>query len=163
MMDDVIIFCAKYVIGLVALGWIVALWRLGPGRRLQFVLATIVTGIIALILSRLGSRLYYDPRPFVSGNVQPLIAHAADNGFPSDHSLLAMALAAITFFFHRKIAWIMLALTVIIGAARVLAHVHSPIDIIGAWVMAAVAAVAGYWLVQWFARRRANRETGRID
>ena len=32
------------------------------------------------------------------------------------------------------------------GVARVLAHVHSPIDIVGAVAMAAVAAAVG-WLV----------------
>lgn len=162
-MDNIIIFCAQYLIVLVGIGWLVVLWRIGAKRRLQFVLVTILAGIIALVLARLAGHFYYDPRPFVHGHVKPLIAHAADNGFPSDHSLLAMALTAVAFLFHRKISWVMLALTVIIGAARVLVHVHSPIDIIGAWVIAAVGTAIAYWLAQWLRRRKTTATPGHTD
>ena len=55
-------------------------------------------GVIALILGH----LYYNPRPFVVGNFTPLISHSVDNGFPSDHVLLASAIASILYFFSKK-------------------------------------------------------------
>ena len=149
-MDNLTIFVAKYLLVFVVLG-IVVIWLMLPKeQRGQAAVTIVTTGILALILSRIAGSLYYDPRPFVNHNVIPLIPHAADNGFPSDHALFTMALTAIAFFYNKKIAWIMLALTALVGIARVMAHVHSPIDIIGAWVIAVVAAVASYYLVDKF-------------
>ncbi|MGH7236917.1 MAG: phosphatase PAP2 family protein, partial [Candidatus Saccharimonadales bacterium] len=101
------------------------------------------------ILSRIGGHFYVDQRPFAAEHIKPLFAHAADNGFPSDHALLTMTLTAITYFFSKKIASIMLVLTIIIGVARVLARVHSTLDIAGGWVFGIVGALAGYYLMRW--------------
>lgn len=156
-MDEIIIFCAKYVIVFVALGALVALVRVQPSRRWHLALTIIVGGVIALVFSRIATKLYYDPRPFVQEGVKPLISHAADNGFPSDHSLLAMALTAAVFFFHKKVAAGMLLLTFLIGAARVLAKVHSPIDIVGAWLIAIAGVAAAYIVLRYAASRLLKR------
>jgi undecaprenyl-diphosphatase len=148
-MNAIIIFCAQYLYLFVILGFVVAWFRVSNKTKAQFLAATIVAGIIAFILSRIGGHVYYDPRPFVTEHVKPLIPHAADNGFPSDHALLTMTLTAITYFFRKRIAVIMLVLTVAIGIARVLARVHSPLDIIGAWVFGVIGAIAGYYIIRW--------------
>ena len=92
---------------------------------------------LAFILSRIGSALFYDPRPFVTQQIQPLIAHAADNGFPSDHALLSFTLAAVLYTFNRKWGMILGVMAVVISAARVAASVHSWIDIGGSFVISA--------------------------
>lgn len=156
-MDNLIIFTAKYLILAVIAGVVVA-WFVTPKiNRWRFTLSVVVAGVIALVLARIASRLYYDPRPFVTEHVQPLFYHAPNNGFPSDHSLLAMALTAIVYFFNKKLAVIMLIPTVLIGVARVLAKVHSPIDIAGAWLIGIIGAVAGYYLVNYFWTRRLQK------
>lgn len=156
-MDNLITFTAQYLILAVAAGVTVA-WFLAPKiNQLRFALSVVVAGVIALVLSRIASHYYYDPRPFVTENVKPLFDHAADNGFPSDHSLLAMALTASTYFFNKRLAGIMLVLTVLIGVARILAKVHSPLDIGAAWVIGIVGAVAGYYLVNHFWTRRLQK------
>lgn len=153
-MDSIIIFCAKYLFVFVVLGLIFAWVRTVKNLKVQFIIATVLAGIVALVLSRLAGKLYYDPRPFVSEHVKPLISHAADNGFPSDHALFTMTLTAVTFFYRRKIAGIMLVLTIIVGVARVLAKVHSSLDIGGAWVLGIIGGVAGYYITRWALAKR---------
>ncbi len=150
-MDAVIVFCASYLFILVIILQLVAvLWlNKDASSKVRFVLAIIVAGIIAFILSRIAGKLFYDPRPFVTEHVKPLIPHAPDNGFPSDHALLTGTLTAITYFFYKKYANWMLILTIIIGVARVLAKVHSPLDIAGGWVFGIIGAFAGFYIVKW--------------
>lgn len=155
-MNFLIIFCAKYLLFVVALGLTVAWLRVGREAKKQFLVAAVLAGIIALVLSRIGGTLYFDPRPFVTEHVKPLISHAADNGFPSDHALLTMTLTAVTYFFSKKIAGVMLVLTILVGVARVLAKVHSPIDIAGGWLCGIIGAIAGFYLMRYLFGRNKN-------
>ena len=157
-MDQVIVFCAKNLYLLVILAIAVAWLRSSKNTKMQFLTATLVAGAIALILSRIAGKLYYDPRPFVTEHAKPLIAHTADNGFPSDHALLTGTLTAITYFYDKKIANIMLVLTIIIGVARVLAKVHSPLDIAGAWVLGVIGAATGYYIVRYTFSKFAEKQ-----
>jgi undecaprenyl-diphosphatase len=81
------------------------------------------------------SRFYFDPRPFVQGNFTPLLPHAADNGFPSDHTLLAAAIAFATFHFNKKLGLFLLLLAILVGVARILAGVHHVADIAGSIII----------------------------
>lgn len=114
----------------------------------------VLAGILAVIASRIAGKLFYDPRPFVRNpNLKPLIPHGPDNGFPSDHALLTMTLTAALYFYSRRWAAAAFIVTAIVGAARILAHIHSPVDIIGAWVIGIAAAAAAYYFVErtaWF-------------
>lgn len=159
-MNTAIIFCAQHVYLLVVVGLAVAWLHTNRKLKAQFIVATIIAGAIAYILSRIAGHIYYDPRPFVTEHVKPLIAHAADNGFPSDHALLTMTLTAIAYFYNKKIALGMLGLTIIIGVARVLAKVHSPLDIAGGWVLGIIGVVVGYYAVSWLWRYKTqNKQT----
>ncbi len=151
-MNSIIIFCAQYLFLLVILLEVFAVIRLGKDvdQKVKFLVAIIIAGVIAFILSRISSKLYYDPRPFVRNpHIKPLFPHIPDNGFPSDHALLTGTLTAITYFFSRKYATIMLIPTLIIGWARVYANVHSPIDIAGGWVFGIIGSFAAYYFVKW--------------
>lgn len=122
-------------------------------QKLKFAASIVLAGIIAYAVAKVAGKIYYDPRPFVTAHVQPLIQHAADNGFPSDHALLTATLTAVTYFFNRKLALGMALLTIIVGIARILARVHSPLDIAGGWVLGVIGAVIGYYFVTWYWRR----------
>lgn len=159
-MDSIIIFCAKYLFILVVL-IIVGVWlRTGKRTKLKMAAVVILAGILALIVSRIAGKLYYDPRPFVNNpNLKPLIKHAPDNGFPSDHALFTMTLTAALYFYSRRWAAVALVVTVIVGVARILAHIHSPVDIVGAWLIGIAAAAAAYYIVgrlTWFDRAGAK-------
>ena len=148
-MNTIIIFCAQYLFLFVILGVAIAWLRTARQTKLRFAVAAIAAGLLALAMSRVAAKLYFDPRPFVTEHVKPLIAHAADNGFPSDHALLTMTLTAITYFFSRKTAAVLLLFTVFVGLARIAAKIHSPLDIAAGWLIGVIGAVVGYYLVRW--------------
>jgi undecaprenyl-diphosphatase len=149
-MNEIIILSAEYLFAVVVLLILIAWWMVAKKDRIRIASMIILAGIIAFILSRIASKLYYDPRPFVVEHVKPLIPHAPDNGFPSDHALLTGTLTAVTFFFNKKIASVMVILTIIVGVARVLAKVHSPLDIGSGWIFGIIGAVASYYLISWY-------------
>lgn len=146
-MDQIIIFCAKYLFVAILLLFIVAWLQASKTHKKQLLLTVIIAVIIAAILDKLGGKLYYDPRPFTHG-IKPLITHSADNGFPSEHTLFSMTIAGVIALYRRRLGGIALAVAAIVGLARMAAHVHSLIDIVGATAMGLVAAYAGFWLVQ---------------
>ncbi|MHB1163156.1 MAG: phosphatase PAP2 family protein [Minisyncoccota bacterium] len=85
--------------------------------------------------------LYYDPRPFAVLHITPLIPHAADNGFPSDHALLMGTLAAIVTVFNRRLGAALWVLAILVGTARVLAAIHHPLDILASFAIAIAATL----------------------
>ena len=158
-MNSLIVFVAKYffVISVVtvALYWIKAKRQVKIDLGWQLVLG----GVLAVLLAMLGGHLYYDPRPFVSHHMKPLIPHAPDNGFPSDHTLLTSFLGFVMLKYSRGLGLFLLVVAVLVGAARVAAHIHSPIDIVGSFVFAAIAVFVTQVLV---GRWREGRRTDQI-
>lgn len=156
-MDAIIIFCAQYLVWFVVLGLVVAWFLVDREEKKRFIVSTLIACIIAYAIAKIGSHLYFDPRPFVSEHVQPLIKHAADNGFPSDHALFTMTLTAATYFFHKKLFSAMLIMTILVGIARILARVHSPLDIGAGWIFGIIGGIAGYYLMQLIFRKVARQ------
>lgn len=127
--------------------------RLPRRQKLELLVAGLIGSALCFALIKLGGALYYDPRPFVTEHVAPLFPHPADNGFPSDHTVLTMLVGMCVFVVSRRWGLVLIAISLLAGVARVLSHVHSPIDILGAVAMAAVAAAVGWLLTRWiFAR-----------
>jgi undecaprenyl-diphosphatase len=145
--NSAIVFVAKYFLYLSIL---ITVWfwlKSVRETKIELGARLILGGILALALSALASHLYYDPRPFVTQHITPLFAHAADNGFPSDHVLFTSFLGFTVFFYSRRVGSILLAIAVIVGAARVAAHVHNPQDIVGSFVISAISVAVIRWLV----------------
>jgi undecaprenyl-diphosphatase len=135
-MDAFVIFCAKYLI------WIelfavagFSVWHIPRRDWLAFVLPVLV---VAFLAARALSLAYWSDRPFTQG-ARALIEHAADNGFPSDHMLLAGTLAAVVLYYHRLWGIFFFAVAFLIGMSRVAAGVHSVLDIIASAVVALLA------------------------
>jgi undecaprenyl-diphosphatase len=143
-MDLFFIISAKYLIVLpiLILGiYFLRLPRSEWKKTLMFILPSlIVTYLVALI----AGHIYYDPRPFVVGNFTPLIPHAADNGFPSDHALLASALAIVGTYLNRKLGLVLWVLAAIIATARVYVGVHHPVDVLGSMIIAVISVSLVY-------------------
>jgi undecaprenyl-diphosphatase len=82
-------------------------------------------------------------RPFEKLGVEPGAAFLPNPGFPSDHALFAMFLTLAVWYStkNKYLAGAMLAMTLIVGLARVLALVHTPLDVIGGLVIACIGIV----------------------
>lgn len=143
MINTIIVLVAQYFLYII-IGVAVIIWlKLQSDDKKRLALILIGSGLLALLLAKIGAWLYFDARPFTHPGVVALFSHRADNGFPSDHTLLATVIAASVYLFRRRSGMALLGLAALVGAARVLAHVHSPVDIVGAMLigLAAVAVV----------------------
>lgn len=145
-MNILAIGAAKYLYLLGLLIGLVVLWKLPAARKKHLIIYGILSGVLALVIARLAGLVYFDPRPFVIGHFTPLVSHSPDNGFPSDHTLLLAAIAAVLWPYSRKGAVLAGVIAVVVGAARVYVGIHHPVDIIGSIVFAVLAA----WLIYRF-------------
>lgn len=104
-----------------------------------------MAGLTALLCAKLvGS--FWQPdaaRPFVEMGVQAKASYLDNAGFPSDHTLFAFAIAFAVWFETRKkaIASVLFLLAFLVGVGRVLALVHTPLDIAGGVLFAALGAL----------------------
>jgi undecaprenyl-diphosphatase len=127
--------------------------------------------VLSYVFAQIGGLLYYNPRPFVVGHFQPLIPHAADNGFPSDHALLAAVIVALTALVDIPLALPFTLLAIVIDWARVGTSLHHVIDVVGSSVFVALATLIALlfrplivrWLVPhlptWVSGWRTPRDT----
>lgn len=138
-MDNLITFIAKYFILIPVLVTVYLLFKLKGGKRYEMATMLVVGGLLSLILAKIGSHLYYHPRPYISDGSTPLFAHSGDpNGFPSDHTLLASFLGFVALYYSKKIGIGLLVIAALIGWSRVAAHVHHVQDIIGSFVITGI-------------------------
>jgi undecaprenyl-diphosphatase len=128
--------------------------RLQTGQRRRFMLQLIASGVLSFGLARIASHYITDPRPFVTGHFTPLIAHGADNGFPSDHTLVAAWISWLLFYYSRRLGLASLGVTILIGLARMAAGVHHSWDILGSIAITAIATLVVVWLYPKLARKR---------
>ncbi|MDB5177018.1 MAG: protein tyrosine/serine phosphatase [Candidatus Saccharibacteria bacterium] len=155
-MNTLIILIAQYAIFVVPIFVLIACATMPLANRKQFIVTFVLGMLFGYMLLRLASGAFYDPRPFTVSGINALFPHIADNGFPSDHTIIAALAAFIVFAFSRRIGVILVVLSVLIGTARVLAHVHSWVDIVGAIIVAFIAAVLAYLAVHLMINRSAN-------
>ena len=129
-MSFLIIFGAKYLIAVPVLAALLYLFLFRRNKRRIYILLSVIALPISYALGFIAGHLYNNPRPFVVDGTTPLVAHAADNGFPSDHTLLAATIASILFIFNRPAGIALGMLAILIGASRVGAGVHHWVDVI---------------------------------
>ncbi len=142
-MDQLIIFFAVYFPYILILLAVLFLLKFKSWRGLIISLATSGSAwTIAYILKN----LMRVSRP----DVQALFL-ADGYAFPSGHATFFMALAISIFFFHKKTGyWFMLA-ALLVGLARIMAGVHSPVDILGGFVLGALVAYLVKYIYDKFA------------
>ena len=151
-MNSFIIFSSKYIIYIVGLIAVFVTLRSERAVRNRLIMLAVLSLLVAFGIASLGGLLYFDPRPFTVTHTTPLIPHLPDDGFPSDHTLYAMAAAATVFCYWRKTGILLGVLAVLTGTARVLAGVHHPVDIIGGAMMAITAVSIAWFLLKGLAR-----------
>jgi undecaprenyl-diphosphatase len=158
-MNTFFILSAKYlmILPVIILGiYFIKLPRSSWKNTLIFILPSlIITYIVALI----AGHIYYDPRPFVVDGITPLISHAPDNGFPSDHALLVSAIAMVGIYLNRKLGITLWILAIIVAIARVYVGVHHTIDVVGSIVISIIVTSVVYALYKKYV---VKRDIGRI-
>jgi undecaprenyl-diphosphatase len=154
--DNLIIYTAKYLILVPPLIFLYFLWKAKPSDRRRVFIFVIAVGVLSFILAQLTQHLYTNPRPPFKDGAVPLFKPSDYNGFPSDHTLFAAALGFGLLRFSKRWGEIVLALALIVGWARVAAHVHHAVDVAGAILIAAVS----YGIISFFFAR-SNRKPKR--
>lgn len=149
-MDSLIIFGARYLFLIPVAIWIVFFFKQNREVRKKLVWFSAFALPLTYALGLLARGLWFNTRPFVEKGIEPLIAHVADNGFPSDHILLLASLALIMMYFDRKLSIVLWIIVVLVGSSRILAQVHHFVDIFGSIVIALIAG----WLVHFVLERR---------
>jgi undecaprenyl-diphosphatase len=147
-MDAIVIFIAQYLYLFVLLIGVVFFFMQPRKVQKSMIVCGIIIAPLAYIISRIAGVLYYDPRPFVVGHFVPLIAHVADNGFPSDHVLLTGVVAMVVWFYNKKLSVVLWVLALLIGWARVYSGIHNTADIIGSIVVVLISSAAYYLAVR---------------
>lgn len=116
------------ILGLVAIAW-VAGWGRAGDRRVPLVAGA--AGALAALAAGIGiGHLYYRPRPFLALHIHPLISHAPDSSFYSDHLAVAGALTASLLLTRRWLGLGAVGLLIALCLGRVAAGVHYPTDVI---------------------------------
>ena len=136
--------------GLVVPIVLVAAWamlRLPRKERFDRIARGIVAGLIALLSAKLMSLIYQDgERPFMILGVDPKAAYLNNPGFPSDHVLFVFAITFVVWASTKSkpLTLALLIMSVMVAAGRVLALVHTPLDVLGGFAAALLAVTLVY-------------------
>lgn len=150
-MELIIKILADYLmLPLVVLAGYLILFKAPKRGRYDKYLHVLMAGLTSYWLAKVIGNLWMPEklRPFEQMGTEPFASYLGNAGFPSDHVLFAMFLTLAAWYVTRKSFWtvIMLLLTLSIAVGRVLALVHSPLDVVGGVAIALVGSIwyAGY-------------------
>ena len=139
MSESVIVFLAmKLHIVIVAIAATVLLFVSIRDYVKLFVLSGFAL-TFSFALGKVASGVVENTRPFVVSDITPLVQHIADNGFPSEHTLLVATIAGLIYLYHKGAGLLLMALSLLVGMGRVLAEVHHTLDVAGSFTIAAAS------------------------
>lgn len=124
------------------------LFKVPREQRFQAYTRILLAGLTAYLVAKLLATIYpVSERPFELLGQDPGASYLNNPGFPSDHALFATFLLLAVWFEARQktLTLILLVLVVSVCAGRVLALVHTPLDVIGGIIVAAFGAL---WYLQ---------------
>lgn len=139
--------------GLLLLSWWLAR-RSGGLRPVAAALWAPIGALLALWVNQFLVAAVAEPRPYtVLPHALVLVHRSTDASFPSDHAVMAGAVAAGIALAHRKLALAAGALAVLMAFTRVYVGAHFPLDVAAGLLVGAVVALASF-LVVWPLLRR---------
>lgn len=161
MEKQLVLFGAQYLYLFIVILTGVFVYSRPKELRLKLLISLVIAFPLTYIFAKIGSVFFESPRPFVTSGISPLFPHAADNGFPSDHTLLSAACAALILWSEKRLGILLLCVSFLVGYSRVLAGVHHPVDIVGSVVIATGVA----WVVWRYVVSRVQEKyfSGKVD
>lgn len=141
--DAVVGAIAVYGVGAVVLV-LAAAW-FGTEGGLRSCLAAVAGAAAAVVASAAIGVVWDRPRPFVAGHFVPLIAHAPDASFPSDHLAVIGAVAIALWFAARRLALLTVIVALAVAFARVYAGVHYVSDVAGGFALGLICGGVAWW------------------
>jgi undecaprenyl-diphosphatase len=148
---------AKYGVVVFAVILLASWWlarRDGDLRQVAAALWAPVGMLIAIGLNQLIGGAVAEPRPYtVLPHALTLVAHSTDFSFPSDHSVMAGAVAAGVLLVRRVLGLVSSALAVLMAATRVYVGAHWPLDVVAGLLVGAVVVVVTYLVLAPLLRR----------
>lgn len=144
MVNILLIIIAKYlfILPIIILG--IYFFVRQQSSKKKMVIFAMSSALLTYFIGLIGNQIYSSPRPFVVGHFNLLIAHAPDNGFPSDHTLLAAALAATSSYWNWRLGISLWMITLFVALSRIFTGLHHSIDVIGSMIIAIIATTVVY-------------------
>jgi len=143
------IFADGAVVPIILIAGYALLFAIPAERRFESYARIIVAGLTAYLFAKLLGSVYQPSheRPFEILGVAPGASYLNNPGFPSDHALFTTFLTLTVWFETRRkrLAITMAVLTVLVCVGRVLALVHTPLDVTGGVLVACLGAL---WYLQ---------------
>lgn len=145
ILDKIGIFFAEYLPYIIGVGALIfAICWFVKNKSWKVLWQALVAVILSRgIITEVTRFLWHRPRPFVGHTVNLLINHEASGSFPSGHTTLLFVLAAIVYFWNKKLGWLFFVLSFLACFARIFVGVHYPSDIL---VGAGIGIFSG-WLI----------------
>ena len=137
--DNVIILCAKYL-PVVFVLFLAVLWLTRQPLLQRGAFLAGGSALLALGIAQIINAIVLRPRPY-SYAAHLLVDRTLDTSFPSDHTTVAFAVAALVWQFNRKWAMALLGLAILQGFARVYVGAHFPGDVFGGAVLGLLVSI----------------------
>ena len=148
---ELIRFAADWLmLPIVAIAGYALLFKIRSNNRYQIYTRVVMAGLSSYLVAKLIG-LVFQPatlRPFEVLGVDPGAAYLNNPGFPSDHVLFATFLTLAVWYAVRSksLMFTLALLTALVAVGRVLALVHTPLDVVGGVLIACVGLF-------WYRRR----------
>ncbi len=91
---------------------------------------------VSAVLTLLLGQLIQDPRPYLAEHYAALAHTSADNGFPSDHTLVAALIAGLALWLDRRWALALAAGALLVLLGRLAIGAHHTLDVAGSVLIA---------------------------
>lgn len=136
-----VVFCAQYLVFVMALAWLGAAFMARRRLTLDTLVRIAVLVVVAYIVAKVLNHVVVDIRPYKVDHETALTSVSNDNGFPSDHALLAAAITASLWWINRRLIWPFALLTVFVMLGRLGIGAHHTLDVVGSVAIVLVVAV----------------------
>lgn len=142
---------AAYGVAVLAAALLAGWWSArsnGPVRVAASVWAG-AAGLLAVAVNQPLVHHFHEARPYTADPRLLVLAHrSADYSFPSDHAVLAGAVAAGLWLVSRRLGLVATVAAVVLAFARVYIAAHYLHDVVVGLAVGAAVALVGWWLVR---------------